>query len=176
MNWLDQLRIRFRRLRAIREDPRQRIGSCTVDLSGFPSERLILDVDNLIANDTFAGQIINRREQRCDLIVFFNNSGNPSITLIEAKGTRIEAFGDEFKAIEQLESSHRVMRRALGQCTLDLPELSINGAVVTGSSNSGALMQPNLHAITSTAEIDIKVVPSGSDVFDQLFGRYRRLN
>ncbi len=169
MTWLDQLRTRFRRRQAIRNDPRQQIGNCTVDLSGFPSERLILDVDNLIANDTFARQIV-RREQRCDLIVFYNRSGTPSVTLLEAKGTRQEAFGDEFKAVDQLRSSHTALRRALNQCTIDLPDLAISGAIVTGSLNSGAFMRDDLKTFTAQADIDITVVSSGWDVYREMFG------
>ena len=172
MSWLDQLRIRFRGRSVILNDPRRQLQNCRVDLSGFPSERLILDVDKLVENDAFAGQIINRRDQRCDLIVFYSKSGTPAVTLIEAKGTRYEAFGDEFKAIEQIQSSNTVLRRALNACTIDLPEFTITGAIVTGSLNSGALMRTDLKSIVSAAEIDIAVVPSGYDVFDQLYGRY----
>ena len=171
MNWLDELRTRFRGRQAILYDPRRQIENCRVDLSGFPGERLILDVDKLIANDAFARQIIDRREQRCDLIIFYAKSGNPSATLIEAKGTRYEAFGDEFKAVQQIQSSNTVLRRALNACSIDLPEFTITGAVVTGSLNSGALMRTDLKATVSAAEIDIAVVPSGYDVFDYLFGR-----
>ena len=165
MNWLDQLRTRFRGRSVIINDPRQRIGECRVDLSGFPTDRLILDVDKLIENDPFASQIINPHEQRCDLIVFYTESGTPFITLLEAKGTREEAYGDEFKAVNQLRSSCKILRRGLALCSIDLPEFSITGAIVTGSLNSGALMRPDLKASTSTSEIDIKVVPSGFDVF-----------
>ena len=165
MTWIDQLRTRFRGRRAIINDPNQQIETCKVNLSGFPSERLILDVDKLIDNDAFASQIISRRERRCDLIVFYNNSGMPSVTLIEAKSNRMGHRDDEFKAVEQLASSYRVLRRGLDQCSIDLPEFSISGAVVTGSLNSGALMRPDLKATVSAAEIDIKVVPSGFDVF-----------
>ena len=153
--------------------PRRRIGKCTVDLSGFPTDRLILDVDRLIQNDTWISQVIDRSEQRCDLIVFFDHSGTPSVTLIEAKGTRYEAFGDEFKAIEQIKSSNAVLGRAIDECSIDLPTLSITGAVVTGSLNSGAFMRPDLRDAAGNAEIDIAVVHTGSDVFDQLFGPYR---
>ena len=173
MSWLDELRIRFRGRRAIRDDPRQQVGNCVVDLSGFPSQRLILDVDKLIENDAFARQIINRREQRCDLIVFFDHSGTPSVTLIEAKGTRYEAFGDEFKAVEQIKSSNTVLVRAVEECNIELPTLSITGAVVTGSLNYGGFMRPDLQSTASDAEIRIVVAGTGSDVFDQLFGRYR---
>ena len=172
MSWLGELRTRFRGRQAILNDPRQQIRNCRVNLSGFPRERLILDVDKLIENDAFAGQIINRRDQRCDLIIFYSKSGTPAVTLIEAKGTRYEAFGDEFKAVEQIQSSNTVLRRALNACTIDLPEFTITGAIVTGSLNSGAFMRSDLKATVSAAEIDIAVVPSGYDVFDQLFGRY----
>ncbi len=172
MTWLDQLRSRFQGRRAILNDPRQRIGNCSVDLSGFPTDRLILDVDQLIQNDAWASQIINR-EQRCDLIVFFDHSGTPSATLIEAKGTRYEAFGDEFKAIEQIKSSNTVLGRAINECSIDLPTLSITGAVVTGSLNSGAFMRPDLRNAAGKAEIDITVVGTGTNVFDQLFEPYR---
>lgn len=173
MSWLDQLRSRFQGRRAILNDPRQRIGNCSVDLSGFPTERLILDVDKLIRNDPFASQIINPREQICDLIVFFDHSGTPSATLIEAKGTRYEAFGDEFKAVDQIKSSNTVLVRAIDECSIELPTLSITGAVVTGSLNHGAFMRPDLQATASDAEIRIVVAGTGTDVFDQLFGRYR---
>ena len=169
MNWLDQLKIRFHGLGVHHDNPLQQIENCRVDLTGFPSERLILDVDRLIANDEFTRQIISRREQRCDLIVFYTKSGTPSATLIEAKGTRYEAFGDEFKAVDQLRSSHTVLKRALDQCTIDLPEFAISGAIVTGSMNSGVLMGSDLRNATRIAEIDIAVVPSGYDVFGYLF-------
>ena len=169
MNWLDQLRSRFRGRSVILNDPRQKIVNCQVNLSGFPTNRLILDVDRLIQNDTWVSQVIDRREQRCDLIVFFDHSGIPSVTLVEAKG----AFGDEFKAIEQIKSSNAVLGRAINECSIDLPMLSITGAVVTGSLNHGAFMRPDLQATASDAEIRIVVAGTGTDVFDQLFGRYR---
>ena len=136
-----------------------------VDLSGFPGEPLILDVDKLKENDAFARQIVYQYEQPCDLIVFYSKSEIPSVTLIEAKGTRNEEFEDEFKAVEQIQSCNTVLRRALNDCSVDLPELSVTGAVVTGSLNSGLLMRSDLKATVSAAEIDIKVVPSGFDVF-----------
>ena len=173
MSWLDQLRSRFQGRRAILNDPRQRIGECAVNLSGFPTDRLILDVDRLIRNDGWTNRIIDRREQRCDLIVFFDHFGTPSVTLIEAKGTRYEAFGDEFKAVEQLKSSHMVLGRAMDECSIDLPTFSVTGAVVTGSLNSGAFMRPDLQVAVSQAEIEIVVVRSESDVFDQLYGPRR---
>lgn len=169
MNWLDQLRSRFRGRSAILNDPRQKIVNCQVNLSGFPTNRLILDVDRLIQNDTWVSQVIDRREKRCDLIVFFDQFGIPSVTLVEAKG----AFGDEFKAIEQIKSSNAVLGRAIDECSIDLPMLSITGAVVTGSLNSGAFMLPELQTAVGEAEMDIAVVRTGSDVFDQLFGPYR---
>ena len=172
MNWLNQLRSRFRRRGVIVTNRRKPIGKCIVDLSGFPGDPLILDVDKLIKNDAFSQQIVYQYEQPCDLIVFYSKSGIPSVTLIEAKGTRNEAYGDEFKAVEQIQSSNTVLIRALNDCSIDLPELSITGAAVTGSLNSGALMRSDLKATVSAAEIDIAVVPSGYDVFDQLFGRY----
>ena len=168
MNWLDQLKTRFHGRGVHHDNPLQQIENCRVDLSGFPNDRLILDVDRLIANDEFARQIISRHEQRCDLIVFYSKSGTPSATLVEAKGTRQEAFGDEFKAIDQLRSSHTVLERALDQCTIGLPEFAISGAIVTGSMNSGALMGNDLRTATRDAEIDIAVVPSGYDVFGYL--------
>ena len=173
MSWLDQLRSRFQGRRAILDDPRQRIGNCAVNLSGFPTDRLILDVDRLIQNDPWVSHVIDRREQRCDLIVFFDHSGTPSVTLIEAKGTRYEAFGDEFKAVEQIKSSNTVLVRAVEECSIELPTLSITGAVVTGSLNYGGFMRPDLQATASDAEIPIVVAGTGTDVFDQLFGRYR---
>ena len=165
MNWLEQLKTRFHGRGVHHDNPLQRIENCLVDLRGFPSERLILDVDKLNDNDAFVSRIISRREQRCDLIVFYDNSGAPSVTLIEAKSNRKGRRDDEFKAVEQLTSSHRILRRGLDQCSIDLPEFSITGAVVTGSLNSGALMRPDLKATVSAAEIDIKVVPSGFDIF-----------
>ena len=171
MNWLDQLRTRFRGRNAILNDPNQQIGACKVNLSGFPADRLIIDVDRLISNDVFASEVIASNEQRCDLIVFYDRSGTPSITLLEAKGTRYEAFGDEFKAVDQLRSSQTVLRRALDRCTIDLPEFAIHGAVVTGSMNSGALMGNDLRTATLTAEVDITVVSSGWDVYREMFGR-----
>ncbi len=139
-------------------------------MSGFPGERLILDVDKLIANDAFARQIIKRREQRCDLIVFYAKSGTPSATLIEAKGTRYEAFDDESKAIDQLESSYRVLRRGFDLCAIDMPEFAISGAIVTGSVTQGVL-RPGLATAISAAEIEITLVPSGWDVYLEMFGR-----
>ena len=170
MNWLDQLRARFRGRRVILNDPQPRRGDCRVNLRGFPSERLILDVDKLIASDALAGQIIERNEQRCDLIVFYNRFGIPSVTLLEAKGTRQEAFGDEFKAVDQLGSSNTVLRKALDQCTIDLPDIEISGAIVTGSLNSGAFMRDDLKTFTAQADIDITVVSSGWDVYREMFG------
>ena len=141
------------------------------DLRGFPTDRLIIDVDRLIENDAFASRVIASNEQRCDLIVFFDRSGTPSVTLLEAKGTRQEAFGDEFKAVDQLRSSHTVLIRALDQCTIDLPDLAISGAIVTGSLNSGAFMRDDLKTFTAQADIDITVVSSGWDIYREMFGR-----
>ena len=173
MNWLDQLRSRFRR-RGVRgvivTNRRKPIGKCVVDLSGFPGEPLILEVDRLIQNDAFARQIVYQYEQPCDLIVFYAKSEIPSVTLIEAKGTRNEAYGDEYKAVEQIQSSNTVLTRALNDCSIDLPDLSVTGAVVTGSLNSGAFMRDDLKTFTAEADIDITVVSSGSDVYREMFG------
>ncbi len=156
----------------ILNDPRQRILDCKVDLSGFPGDRLILDVDKLVTNDTFVNDIIKASEQRCDLIVFHTRSGVPSATLLEAKGTRYEAFGDELKAVGQLRSSHTVLQRALNHCNIDLPQFSVTGAIVTGSMNSGAWAQSDLLIAIREAEIEIELVPSGFDVYRQMFGGY----
>lgn len=171
MNWLDQLRTRFRGLSVIINDPNLQIGACNVNLRGFPADRLIIDVDRLITNDAFASRVIASKEQRCDLIVFFDRSGTPSVALLEAKGTRQEAFGDEFKAVDQIRSSNTVLRRALNECDINLPDFAISGAVVTGSLNSGAFMRDDLKAFTATAEIDISVVSSGWDVYREMFDR-----
>lgn len=171
MTWLVQLRTRFRGRSAILNNPRQRIVNCQVNLSGFPTNRLILDVDKLIANDPFVGQAIKASDPRCDLIVFFADAGNASVTLLEAKSNRRESYGDELKAVSQLRSSYLALTRALNSCSMNLPEFSFTGAIVTGSLNSGAWIQSDLRGAIQASPIDISVVPSGFDVYRQMFGR-----
>lgn len=173
MNWLKQLRQRLRRQGIIVSNPRHQIGRCTVDLSGFPNERLILDVDKLgRSNDQFIRNILRSDEMRCDLIVFYaGTTGRPSATVIEAKGTQNEAFGHELKAVDQLISSHEILKRALDDCDMDLPDFSVTGVIVTGSLNSGAWAQKDLLDAMRNADIEIKSVPSGWNVYRELSGR-----
>lgn len=175
MNWLGQLRQRLRRRGIIVSNPCHQIGRCTVDLSGFPNERLILDVDKLRkSNDRFIRNIVRSDEMRCDLIVFYaGTTGRPAATVIEAKGTQNEAFGYELKAVDQLISSHEILKRALDDCDMDLPHFSVTGVIVTGSLNSGAWAQKELLNAMRNADIDIQSVPSGWDVYRQLFDRAR---
>ncbi|MCY4475516.1 MAG: hypothetical protein OXC83_08800 [Chloroflexi bacterium] len=171
MTWLDQLRTRFRGLGVIVPKGRKPIENCVVNLSGFPGDPLILDVDKLISNDAFARQIVYQYEQPCDLIVFHAKLETPSVTLIEAKGTRNEAYGDEYKAVDQLSSSSSVLDRAIDDCSIALPQFHVTGAVVTGSSNSGAMLSTDLAIYAAKADIDVVVVTSGWDVHLQMFGR-----
>ena len=175
MNWLKQLRQRLQGRRVIDNKSRHQIERCTVDLSGFPKERLILDVDKLGRSyDPFIRNILRSDEMRCDLIVFYaGTTGRPSATVIEAKGTRNEAFGHELKAVEQLKSSHEILKRTLGDCDMDLPDFSVTGVIVTSSLNSGAWAQKELLDAMRNADIDIRSVPSGWDVYRELFGRSR---
>ncbi len=172
MTFIEQISERFKGSQAFENRKYFDIEGCKLNFNGLPLGSIVLDVDKLIENDNYVGRITSHHSQRlsiCDYVVFALDGNQCEIILIEAKGGLSDDEGYEAKAITQLDSSYKILQRAIGECEIELADYSVKTVYVMAAIDWGGLFGQTI-TIDQVIESEIRPqrVSSGFDVWEEI--------